>query len=33
MTSYETFIVIGPFLAIVSVMIVGFGFFHYLDNK
>ena len=33
MSTYDSFIVIGPFLALVFVMMIGFGFVHYLDNK
>ncbi len=33
MTTYESFIVLGPFLALVFVMTIGFGIAHYFDNR
>jgi hypothetical protein len=33
MTSYETFIIMGPFLAYVAALTVGFGVAHYMIVK
>jgi len=33
MTSFDVAIVFAPLFALVSVMIIAFGFFHYLNNK
>ena len=33
MTTYESFILIGPLLALVFVMMIGFGIAHYFDNR
>ena len=33
MSTSDIMIVMGPFLALIAIMTVGFGIQHYLDNK
>ena len=33
MSTSDIMIVMGPFFALIAIMMVGFGVVHYLDNK